>query len=203
MGSGKWDEKKKWQGESGKDWDWRSEELRPILFFTLLMAARSYTIKIFIDALDEAGNEPSREVVSFLHDLLGKLLELNATTSICFSCRHFPVFATAGGSEICLENENQGDIEIFVRAELERHLQTSDHEIMRSLCEDISRQASGMFLWASLMVPIVTNKYNAGKSLDHVYQILNRTPKDLDSFYRHILTEVVDVEDREATLLMM
>src|SRR5438309_2062526 len=55
------DKKKRWQGDSGKDWDWRIEELREAFSFALIAAAKDHGITIFIDALDEAGDNASRE----------------------------------------------------------------------------------------------------------------------------------------------
>lgn len=57
-----WEDKKKWKAER-QDREWRFEELREECSSILLSAAKSYTIVIFVNALDEAGDESAQKVV--------------------------------------------------------------------------------------------------------------------------------------------
>src|SRR5436190_17425038 len=91
------DRKKRWQSDSGKDWNWRVEELREAFSSALLAAANACKVRIFIDALDEAGDDAAQEIVSHLYDMHERLLQLDALVAVCFSCRHFPILAFQNG----------------------------------------------------------------------------------------------------------
>ena len=202
-----WKQKKKWELESEQGWEWRFEELRDAFFSSLVAAAESHRIIIFVDALDEAG-DASPEIVQYFHNLNKACFNIAASTSICFSCRHFPIFAVKNAVQICLEDENQIDIGNFAREEFERTLDTialdsnSDQDI-NSLTKLITEKASGVFLWVTLMVPQVVKKYNAGESFKKIRETLENAPINLGEVYKHILKNVIDAENHERTLRLM
>lgn len=203
-----WEQKKMWNIGPEQDWKWRIEELREVFSSTLLAAAKCHTITVFIDALDEAGDLSSRETVQYFHKLNECLSQFKAATSICFSCRHFPIFVVRNVFEVCVENENQADIERYVCAELESSLDTDELEansnkpanVLQNL---ISNKASGVFLWAVLVVPMVITQYNNGEPLDIILNTLAEVPSDLGEMYKHILTEVLNPKCKPRTLRLM
>lgn len=202
-----WKQKKKWELESEQGWEWRFEELRDAFFSSLVAAAKSYRIIIFVDALDEAGNA-SREIVQYFHSLNKACLNTAVSTKICFSCRHFPIFAVKNAVQICLEDENQIDIENFAREELERTLDTiasesNPDEDVDNLTKLVTEKASGVFLWVTLMLPQVVKKYNAGESFNKIRETLKNAPANLGEVYKHILKNVIDAENHERTLRLM
>ena len=196
------EEKKKWQGDSERDWDWRVEELRQSFSSALLKASKMHVITILVDALDEAGEIPGQEVVSYLHDMNEELYNMNAATRICCACRHFPIRPT-GELQIRVENENRRDIETFVRRELKKRMRTDDQAFSDSLYEQITMKASGVFLWATLVLPIITTQYNNGESVNKIQKTLVNVPSDLGAVYEHILTEVVEANYRPQALHLM
>lgn len=203
-----WEQKKKWETGPEQDWEWRIEELREIFSSTLLAAAKSHTITVFIDALDEAGDVSSKETVHYFYKLNERLSQFKAATSICFSCRHFPIFVVRNAFEVCVENENQADIDRYVCAELGSSLDTDELEansnkpahVLQNL---ISNKASGVFLWAVLMIPIIITQYNNGEPLDTILNTLAEVPSDLGEMYKHILTKVLDPKFKPRTLRLM
>ncbi|KAH0556307.1 hypothetical protein GP486_005765 [Trichoglossum hirsutum] len=200
-------EEKKRLGRFGMDWDWSAAELRQIFKSALLVAAMDHTIRIFVDALDEAGEEPARSVVSYLCEL-NNMLPPEAATSICFSCRHHPIVTTNHGFQICVEDENDQDIKAYVLSELEEKILSQDEVLTRDedlsvLGDDISSKASGVFLWAALIVPMVVRQYNEGESLETVQETLRKVPSDLGEVYQDILTNIVNPEDKERRLHLM
>ncbi|RDW59145.1 hypothetical protein BP5796_12069 [Coleophoma crateriformis] len=202
-----YEEKIKYSGEYGKNWEWREAELRRVLKSTLITATRTSDIKIFIDALDEAGEDSARSVVDYLHELHQQLLESAHHIRICFSCRYYPVIRTSGGFQIYVDKENAGDISIYVREELKKWISLngsdfeSDH--LALLQENITSKASGVFLWVYLVLPNIAKQYNNGKGIEEVLQILDRVPPNLSDIYQHIITELVDPTDRDQTLHLM
>ena len=213
------DEKKKWRVESGKNWDWRVEELRPVFSSALLAAAKSHKIRIFVDALDEASygennarnedrNQATQEAISFLYEINTKLLKLDAPNKICFSCRHFPIIRVEDGFEICVEDHNKDDIDSYTSAMLRERIQIEagakeKNSILASLQADIVSRAEGVFMWVALVVPLVANHHNEGDSSEAIRRTLRAVPPELDDIYHHILTKVVNPQKRTETLHMM
>lgn len=203
---------KKAFGQHGKDWDWRDTELRQVLKSALAAATKSHSISIFIDALDEAsGNsvQPSAAelIVTYLHEVSEMLQGSASQTKICFSCRHYPIISRNSGFEICMQNENQNDISDYINRELSMRIQTDKRKLwkddLKLLQTRISSSASGVFLWATLMVPLVAIKYNNGKSTEYILGMLGSVPPDLGSIYEHILKTLINDEDQEVSLRLM
>ena len=200
--------KKRWQGDSGKGWHWRVEELRETFSSALLGAAKDHAVRIFIDALDEAGDDVAQEIVSYLYDIHEKLSKPDNETAICFSCRHFPILAVSNGYGICLEDNNQKDIAVYTLAELKKRVsldaEVGDHgSSLDALQADIVNKASGVFMWVALAVPLVARLYNNGKSLEVIRQTLQAVPLELEEVYKHILTKVIDHDYQSQTLHLM
>lgn len=200
-----WEEKRRVQGDDVYHRNWRLDELRNLLSSLLLTAAESENIRIFIDALDEAGEESAKDLLSYLYRLGDDIRESEACVSICFSCRKYPVFASHGGLEILVDHENYNDIAVYTAAELDRHLVNDTNHVLavETLHADFAQKALGVFLWASLMIPVVAKLYNDGAFLGTIRQRLDRVPSDLSKIYEHILKNVVDAEKRPKTLRLM
>ena len=198
-----WETKSRYVG--GQTVEWHLDELREIFSSHVLRVAEERSVRIFIDALDEAGESPAHELLSYFHELNDKIRISEACISICFSCRKYPFFARNGGLEICVDDENHKDIAAYIFAELRRQLdqETTHQSILGILQADLSKKASGVFLWAYLMVPFVAKQCNDGEHLDSIRQRLDQVPSDLSQIYKHVLTNVVDVEKRSRTLHLM
>jgi ankyrin repeat protein/nucleoside-triphosphatase THEP1 len=202
----RYNEKKSF-GHYGIDWEWHDAELRQALKSALAVATKSHAISILIDALDEASENSAESIVAYLYEVNEELQGSARQTRICFSCRHYPIFSLNIGFEVCMEKENNDDISSCIDEELSKHIQAhkrqSREDDIKVLQRQLSSSASGVFLWASLMVPIVAKEYNKGKSLKHVLETLQRVPPNLGSIYGHILKTLIDAEDRKDSLHLM
>jgi ankyrin repeat protein len=197
------------EGAFGKNWDWEVTELRHLFKSTLMTAAKAYPVRMFVDALDEAGEEAACAVVSYLHSLNLEIDKHGLPTSICFSCRHYPIVTINSGSTICVEDQNMNDIAVYSIAELRKLMlrsedtaETYDIDVER-LQMQISSKASGVFLWAALVVPLVSKQYNEGQSYCKVSEALKLVPSDLGDIYEHILRNVVDPSEWSERLQLM
>ena len=201
-------EKSRAQGEANKEWSWQIQELRELFEATVIAATAIRHVVIFVDALDEAGEEPPREIASYLHSLNRLALESGGQLSVCFSCRHYPIVAINTGFEICVEDENREGIDAYITEELSKRLiiETSgaNHNDNLTVLQSIlSNRASGLFLWAILMTPRVAMQYNDGRSLKRIEHALSNVPLDLDGLFLDILTKPVDDKAREQRLLVI
>ncbi|KAH8759106.1 hypothetical protein F5882DRAFT_444194 [Hyaloscypha sp. PMI_1271] len=195
------------EGKIGIAWDWNLTDLHRSFRSALTEAAKTRPYRVFIDALDEGGDESARSVVSYLYDLEYDLNEVGSSASICFSCRHYPILAHNDKLSICVEDENYDDIALYIGETLERVLvspgqsstQDKDVKILKST---IAQKSSGVFLWAVLVTQKLAEQYNEGKSLDKVLETLKTVPVDIGEVYRHILTEVLKSQDLSESLLL-
>jgi hypothetical protein len=222
------EERSKSQGESGKDWNWHVNELRAFFMSAVESVARTQSVTVFVDALDEADDgagdqDASYQIVSDFHKLNDLLHLSQLRSAICFSCRHFPIVADNQGREIHVEKENHADISIYVRDELHRRLSTSEAEKQQlvELHKTIVREAQGVFQWATLVVDMTIRHHNHGKSpreiwkmlaevpkelgdvYKHIWKMLAEVPKELGDVYKHILSEIINKGDHQQTLRLM
>jgi ankyrin repeat protein len=200
------EEKRRFQGDFCGDWEWREPELRRVLKSSLVSAAKTYSLVIFVDALDEAGEDSARSVVSYLHEVNEQLLQSKHATSICFACRHYPIVRTSDGIQICVEDENFKDISAYALSELRRQIRPRDQKLgsdhLNELEKRISNKSSGVFLWVYLVIPTIAKQYNEGRPLGEILKALEKAPSDLKTIYQHILG-LVDPTFQRQTLHLM
>ena len=200
------EEKRRFQGDVIKDWEWREPELRRVLKSSLVSASKTHSLVIFVDALDEAGEDPARSIVKYLHEANEELLQSKHATSICFACRHYPIVRTHEGIQIRVEDENFDDISAYALSELRRQIHPRDEnsgsDPLNEVQELISNKASGVFLWVSLVIPTIAKQYNEGRSLEEILEGLEKAPSDLKTIYEYILG-LIKADDPRQTLHLM
>lgn len=193
-------------GEVGKGWDWQLRELKDLFFNTILAAAKSRKIVVFIDALDEAGPD-ARDLVDYFHEVNDHLNEAKSTAAICISCRHYPVTAVIPGLDVLVEENNHHDISHYVHDKLQTNIQKEEkHSALQEWIEIENRiveNASGVFQWARLVVPMVLEQYEEGDSWEDIRQMLARVPRELGAVYEHILNNIIKPERWKRTLHLM
>ncbi|CZR52846.1 uncharacterized protein PAC_02723 [Phialocephala subalpina] len=195
------EEKRNFQGNAIKDWEWREPELRRVFKSSLILAAKTHAVVIFVDALDEAGEDPARSIISYLHELKEQLLQSNCAVRICFACRFHPVVRTSDGIEICVDDENFKDISAYALSELRRQILPRGDDL-DALQARISNKAFGVFLWVALVIPVIAKQYNEGRSMKEILEVLENTPPDLKAIYKHILG-LIDPAFQRRTLYLM
>ncbi|KAI9860493.1 MAG: hypothetical protein M1813_006152 [Trichoglossum hirsutum] len=161
--------------ETESHWIWHERELQDFLESTVARISREYSIRIFVDALDECGEKAARELLSYFSRLTSKFSADSYSLGICFSCRHYPIADLEHCLEICVEERNFWDIATYVRGELQRSFLQSDAEFLQ---REIVKKASGIFQWASLIVPLAISLHRKGHSMRAIHyrlrEILSR-----------------------------
>ncbi|KAG9228857.1 hypothetical protein BJ875DRAFT_219133, partial [Amylocarpus encephaloides] len=203
-------ERSRSQGDPGKDWNWHINELRAFFMTAVEHVAKTQPVNIFVDALDEASDgtdnqKTSHQIVSDFHSLNDLLHHKKLRSTICFSCRHFPVVTDNQGRDIYVEEENQADISVYVCDELHRRLSVSESEqhYLAELQDAIVGRAQGVFQWAALVVDLAIRYHNYGLSPRKIRQRLEEVPEELGDVYKHILRKVIDKNDYPETLRLM
>ena len=177
--------------KSGSDCEWHETELREYLKHWLQSASRDRPIRIYVDALDEAGQDVAMKLIVFFQELHEQLHPTRAGFKTCFSCRHYPVLAPTNALKICVEEENHQDIATYVRQELASH-QLSGPAQARMLEQEIIEKASDVFQWVVLIIPIIVKSDKDGASLRKIRQKIKEIPRELDDLYEHILSNIED-----------
>ena len=195
-------------GKCGEKWDWHVGDLRSFLEnnITSVLETHRYSMRIYVDALDEAGDQVARDLVKDFQRLTSKLSpgKARGTFNICFSCRHYPIVALQGGLNICVEEEgaHNQDIAKYVSGEFQRQL--SDDRNTETLEKEIVMRANGIFQWVVLVVPRVLMRVGDGENLEDLAaasQYLNEIPTELGDLYHNIL-QSINANDRYHSLLL-
>ena len=175
-------------GEFGKIWTWHERELQDFFESTVVETAKTHTMRIFVDALDECDEQTATSLVSFFKGVADSL-------SICFSCRHHPPMALENGLEICVQDKNAQDIKTFVCHKL-------DGESYEPIRGQIIQKSAGNFQWVGLVVSLVLNLVKKGKPLMAIQRKIQDIPPKLRTLYEELLTSIPD-EDIQETLRLM
>ena len=189
------------EGEPGKQWNWHAAELKNFFNTALPRIPKTYTIQIYVDALDECGEANAKELVKHFDRLTSKLSSVDTNVSICFSCRHFPLVALEHGLTIVVEDENSGDILRYVQDQLRQGF--SDNIKRQDLEREIVRKASGVFQWVVLVVATMLRLSDEGYGIRRIQKKLQEIPSELHSLYQDILDSIKKRDDSSQSLRLM
>lgn len=96
-------------------WSWDANELQEILSDVLVEGTQHQPVVIFIDALNECGEAPARDLLAFFNELMRKVMSNQAQVKICLSSRHYPILCLENIQSIFVEERNHEDIRHYVR----------------------------------------------------------------------------------------
>ncbi|KAH8898104.1 ankyrin, partial [Thozetella sp. PMI_491] len=187
-------------GEPGEKWQWDPQELMGFFELSLPKILEAYSVWLFIDALDECGESNATSLVRSFTSLLRDRLPLSSSLKrfhICFACRPYPILSIDDHFEIAPENENDEDISTFV----ETCLSQANVPTTSKISSMIITRASGVFLWARLVVDIATRLHCEGRSLAIIATQIQRIPKELYRLYQQLLNTME--EERPTSLKLI
>lgn len=167
------------EGRFGSDWNWNKNDLEAFFRSHVVDTARTHQMRIYIDALDESGQDIAFELVEFFRVFA-------AHVSICFTCRHYPFVSLEGSNEICVEDENEQDIKIYVEDKIRAHIQRTD--IAEAIRNEVVSRSQRNFQWAVLVIPRVLRLYKSRKPMVTIQKMIRDTPAELDELYTELLS---------------
>ncbi len=188
------------QGKIGEKWHWHERDLEDFFKIHVAGAAKTYKMRIYVDALDECGKAAASNLVGFFTRLMNKVAFTNASLSICFSCRHYPDVALGNGLEVCIEDENHDDIELYIQNTIENAVH--DKETAEVIRDEVVRKSSGNFQWTVLVLPKVVDLYRNGYPLKIIKSRIQAIPSELEELYQELLKGIPD-EDLPHSLRLM
>jgi hypothetical protein len=166
-------------------WTW--EELLESFSTLAALAGTEFKLALFVDGLDEfEGNH--QNLIEFL-----KCLHARNRIKICVSSRPWTVFEDEFDCtpSLRMEHLTQNDIATFVCGEFEqnkayRELRDTFPPSAARLIEGVVKKAKGVFLWVSIVVPIICKGLTDGDKVPTLQAILDDLPTDLSELYQNI-----------------
>ena len=167
------------EGQNGQKWDWRERDLQDFFSSRVIETAKTFPMRLYIDALDECGQESAINLVEYFHRLADSV-------AICFACRHYPIISLEeAGIEISVEHSNASDIDTYIT----RRIQAAVRNEMSatSIRHELIERSAGNFLWVVLVTPRVIQSYKKGKSLKDICVLIRGLPSELATLYEDII----------------
>ncbi|KAI9890774.1 MAG: hypothetical protein M1814_003705 [Vezdaea aestivalis] len=192
------DSYRKWHSikQHGEVYEWHFSELQRFFESSLLKVLERRSVWLFVDALDESGEENATDIFSAFKSLLQtpSLTEFNFR--ICFSCRQYPIIDKGSASEVCVDQENKSDIAKYVRDRLE----VSPELLSSDIPNMIIGRARGIFMWVRLVLDRVLALQRKRRGVREIKKVLDAIPQKLDELYDELLR---NMDDKLASLRMI
>ena len=187
------------RGESGRQWEWHLVELQH--FFKLAFTKpNSHRTMIFVDALDECDEGSIRDLVYYFRSVTDFAYAAGSDLNICLSSRHYPAITVQRCPEITVEYGNTADIVRYVYVKL--HDSSQVDNTIPSLETQIVRKASGIFLWVVLVVEMLIEMIDDGKTAKDMEDTLNNVPMDLEELFSNLFRTLKPNERPKAVKLL-
>jgi ankyrin repeat protein len=184
------DERNQTIGDIEEKWHWQERELQNHMS-DLLLSLANHPIRLYIDALDECGEENAGQLVEYFKILVDKAVNAGKSLNICFSCRHYPIIALEGLS-VSLEDENGDDIKLYVQQKLREQSIEQNHVYI--LAKNILDRANGVFQWVALVLPGVIKDYKRRVRMEKIQSNIKKLPPTLNELYHTLLMDISDDE---------
>jgi ankyrin repeat protein len=189
------------QGRAGEQWEWHEAELRTLFKDSIAEAKKTYSIEIYVDALDECGEETAKDLVADFQSLISTTTSCGPKSlKVCFSCRLYPIMKLECGRSICVDKENDHDIRTYVGVHLGRGI--SESSKVQEIQEEIIKKARGNFQWVSLVIPEVLKSHKKGRNMNAIRGDIRKIPSELSDLYRKLLEDIPEDERPQSLLLM-
>ncbi|KAF4338426.1 hypothetical protein FBEOM_7695 [Fusarium beomiforme] len=170
--------------EQKNGWRWNEKELEKLLFKLLIEGTKSRPVVMFIDALDECGEEYAKSLLGSFKNLMRNAEREGSLIKICFSSRHFPILGHETMLRVYVEEKNDKDIRLVIEGLL-REIQPDEkrHQIEN----EILLKAHGGFQWAILITNMVIYEDAIGAKTEKLLEMISAIPPDLDELYNVII----------------
>lgn len=171
---------------------WSSDQLQSLLHSVVLIPELPVNFCFLIDGLDEYEGDHL--------EICQTLLELSRSPQIklCVSSRPWNVFEDYFGSnpatKLYVHELTRKDIREYARSRLAGHYRREildpDDNTLRSLVENITNMAQGVFLWVFLVTRTLREGLTNDDSIADLHKRLESFPTNLEPFFKHLLSSV-------------
>ncbi|KAJ0132270.1 Uncharacterized protein HZ326_24651 [Fusarium oxysporum f. sp. albedinis] len=179
-------------------WRWNEKELEKFLARLLIEGTKEQPVVIFVDALDECGENYAKSLLVSFKSLMGKAEHEGSLVRICFSSRHFPILGHETMSRVYVEEKNDKDIRLVIEDRL-KELQPDEKR--RQIENEILLKAHGGFQWAILITIMILDEDATGARTEDLLGMIPTIPPDLDELYNVILNGTTKDKHSQMTKL--
>ncbi|KAK1533432.1 hypothetical protein CPAR01_10140 [Colletotrichum paranaense] len=179
-------------------WSWAERELQDFMYEILTKGTKKQPVVIFVDALDESGEDDARSLLAYFKTLMNDIEREKAPVKICFSSRHYPILGYETMPAIHVEEKNDEDIRLVVRERLKEIQPIAKRQQLEN---EILMKAHGGFQWTVLIVALILHGSVIGTRVENLHKRLTAIPEALDGLYAEILGGVDAVEHHQMTKL--
>ncbi|KAF2727897.1 ankyrin repeat protein, partial [Polyplosphaeria fusca] len=192
------DQEKRFGAYTAERWEWTDKELQDLLSDVLTVGSKHKPVIVFVDALDECGEETARSLLAYFKDLMEDIERGGSQTKICVSSRHYPILGVNTIPTIFVEERNGKDIQSVILKRL-RDIQL---EGRRSQVQHaILSKAQGGFQWAVLVTSLVLDGNAIGKGVEKLVKTIESMPPALNNLYAKILSGFPKAEEDQMVKL--
>ncbi|KAF2995238.1 hypothetical protein E8E13_002798 [Curvularia kusanoi] len=180
-------------------WAWSQSELEREFERILKFQTGNRQITIFIDALDELGENSAKTLLRFFRTLTTELSKRNRQARFCVSSRHYPIIGHDTIPHVNVEQENSRDLAWYVRERVQEiESETAREEIERELLS----KAQGAFQWVYLVTDSIIADDLIGLSHEALLRQIALCPENLGELYSTLL-ELGPEPDKRRTLALI
>jgi ankyrin repeat protein len=177
-------------------YSWTLQQLQEVLR-RVIKGLGDHRLWIYVDALDEGNEDEIRRMISFFELLGNDVVHYDIKMRVFFASRYYPNITMTKKVELKLEDEieHASDIKSYIESELKTGNDTENPKVLK-IREEISRRASGVFIWVVMVIQILNKAYDHGQ----IYGLedeLKKIPQDLGLLFKEILTR--DNNNMQAT----
>lgn len=170
--------------EQKHGWRWNEKELEALLFRILTKGTKDQPVVVFVDALDECGEEHAKSLLGSFKRLMEVAEREGSLVKICFSSRHFPILGHDTMLRVNVERKNDRDIRVVVEDRL-RELQPDARR--HQIENEVLLKAHGGFQWAILVTNMILDEDAIAAKTEDLLKKISSIPPDLDELYGIIL----------------
>lgn len=180
-------------------WHWTEPELQGLTTQLLKQETDSRPVVIFVDALDECGNDSARALLAYFKELMDEVAE-GGRVKVCVSSRHYPVLGVDAIPKVLVEERNDRDIRYVMKKRL-RDIQPEEKR--RKYEKEILMKVQGGFQWAILVASRVIEDNATGMKAEKLLEKIQTTPQALEHLYADILNGIKDSERQQTNKLFL
>ncbi|KAK4865337.1 hypothetical protein LT330_009448 [Penicillium expansum] len=190
-------------GYAKGQWEWPQVILEELLANAILVSANRQHVVVFVDALDEAGTKSAQQLAGYFHRLVSRAEKKKLCIQVCISCRHYPIMESGQAIEIKVEDHNQQDITTYIQDTLTitEAKDNASQNTREMLVKKLTQQANGVFQWIHTILPIIEQKVRERELFEDICCWLHEVPAGLEDVYMYILSNVIEISNREQSLL--
>ncbi|XP_014561660.1 hypothetical protein COCVIDRAFT_22261 [Bipolaris victoriae FI3] len=172
----------------GRDaWEWTDTELKEALYNIVSEATHHQRLVVFIDALDECGEDPAKSLLEYLKGLTYQAKSRHAKFRVCLSSRHYPILALDTIPSVQVEKMNCQDIQWYVRERLKEITPAPKREQIHA---EILSKSNGGSQWVLLVTRGIIDKTLIGTKVEKLLEEIANCPETLSEMYETILRGV-------------